>query len=103
MRTDPTPTSRRTFLQLAGASVLAFLATVRAYADAAPSQQEEVPMEITWVGSQSSARGPAELAEVDLLAVDDDKGQILRLVVAVFRDVDWARHGCRLPELETLR
>jgi quercetin dioxygenase-like cupin family protein len=60
MRFDPTSLSRRTFLQLTGATALALPATLRAHADAAPSQQEEVPMEIQRIGSQPSAKGPAD-------------------------------------------
>jgi quercetin dioxygenase-like cupin family protein len=60
MRSDRTPTSRRTFLQLTGATALALPATLWAHADAAPTQKEEVHMEIQRIGTQPSARGPAD-------------------------------------------
>src|SRR6185437_4584278 len=53
------PTSRRTFLAAAG-TVLAASAVRRGHAGAHGTTIEEVSVEITRVGSQPSARGPAE-------------------------------------------
>src|SRR5437763_5595684 len=60
MRSEPTPLSRRTFLHYTGAAALALPATLRAYADTAQSQHEEVPMEIQRSGSQPSGKGPPD-------------------------------------------
>src|SRR5947209_5031897 len=60
MRSDPTPPSRRTFLQLTGAAALALPAAMRAHADTARSQQEEIHMEIKRSGSQPSGKGPPD-------------------------------------------
>jgi quercetin dioxygenase-like cupin family protein len=60
MRPGSTPLSRRTFLQLTGPTALAFLATVRADADAHRFQHQEVHMEIHKSGSQPSREGPAD-------------------------------------------
>src|SRR5690349_19353293 len=53
------PLSRRTFLTIAG-TVLAAAADRRGHADASGTTFEETTMEITRVGSQPSARGPAD-------------------------------------------
>src|ERR1700712_3951670 len=61
MKPEETPTmplSRRSFVALAG-SVFAYFATRRAHATPSNITQEE-KMDITRVGSQPSAKGPAE-------------------------------------------
>jgi quercetin dioxygenase-like cupin family protein len=60
MRSGPTPSSRRTFLQLTGATALAAPVPSRAYDGARAFRDREIPMEITRIGSQPSAKGPGD-------------------------------------------
>ena len=60
MTSGPLPSSRRTFLQLAGATAFALPATARAYGGVPRIQREEVHMEIKRIGTQPSGKGPAE-------------------------------------------
>jgi quercetin dioxygenase-like cupin family protein len=60
MRSDSTPLSRRTFLQLSGSTALALPAITRAHTDTPQSQHQEIHMEIKRIGSQPSTKGPAE-------------------------------------------
>jgi quercetin dioxygenase-like cupin family protein len=60
MRPGSLPLCRRTFLQLTGATALAFPARIRAHADAPQFQHQEVHMEIKRSGSQPSRKGPAD-------------------------------------------
>jgi quercetin dioxygenase-like cupin family protein len=60
MRPDSANVSRRTFLQLTGTMALALPALNRAHAHPQQIQRQRAHMEITRVGSQPSAKGPAE-------------------------------------------
>jgi quercetin dioxygenase-like cupin family protein len=60
MRSGSTPSSRRMFLQLTGATALAAPTLSRAYANAPAVRDQEVPMEIERIGSQPSSKGPAD-------------------------------------------
>jgi len=60
MRPGSTPLSRRTFLQLTGATALALPATTGAHAGPEHFPHQEVNMEIKRSGSQASSKGPAD-------------------------------------------
>jgi quercetin dioxygenase-like cupin family protein len=77
---DAARIARRHFLEISAATALALAATARARADASLTKRRELKMEIKRVGSQPSAKGPADwftgTVRIDLLFDRSDPARV---------------------------